>query len=168
MKKNPAAVAAAAIDSAKTTAIMSDLKAKGASDEELVKAILPPEALDDIARSIHFDIRQLLPMGWCALGLPRKYKVDGNMALLGRVHLMQHYTDTPEAVEYFRVYTTAKTVREVWEFFLKCNDLPDDVLVNKPGYDHDFVQNLLNQDIMGTNLSFGINQEDSERGPDPS
>lgn len=155
-------MAAAAIDGAKTAATVESMREKGASDTEIVKAILPPDELTLLARSIHIEIQQLLPMGW-AIGLPREIGIGDNKAFIGKAHLAQHYTDTPEAIAYWDMWENAATVRDVWEFFLKCNGLPDDVLVNKPGYDHAYVQSHLNQPLMETSVAFGINKEESEK-----
>lgn len=149
-----------AIDSARTSSTIETMRASGKTDEEIAAAVLFPDggSGENLAHDIIIT-NLLMEMGeFFCLG----YKSDEenyNKAFFGLALNLQHYVDHPEAVEFNNLVANAKTVNDVWTFFLEKNGLSDEVLEKMASYDKTFFKNLLSMEISQCQ-GFGINREE--------
>lgn len=134
IQKSAESIAISAIDSARTTAIIKTGRASGKPDEEIVKEVFGEEGFKDLARSI--TIVNLLKSMGDVFDLHPEGDILQNKAFTGYAMILQHYPDEPAAKMYCEMYESAKTVEDVWNYFLLCNRLREDAIVSKPGYDH--------------------------------
>lgn len=156
-KPNPEAVAASAIEAARTTSVIETVRAKGGSDEDVVKAVFSDEGIRDLARSISI-LNLLVRMGWL-MGIPRTVKASDHPSLMGYVLILRHFTDDPRAIAFEEVHNTAKTVRDVWDFFLQQTGYTQAQVTSRAGFDPVFFENQLNQPFPDYFDQFGINPE---------
>jgi hypothetical protein len=84
-------------------------------------------------------------------------KVDWlSTTFLGYHFLIKHYDRRPEAVAWTQLMLGAQTLRDLWDYFLKVNNMKmsDVQILNE--YDHSFFQDLLSTPI-GEFKAFGLN-----------
>ena len=153
-----------AIDSARTKALIDVGRKEGRSDEEIVRDVFKDDAgFKSLGRSIAiFNLWKWMGEIF-GLYAVEKYKKPGenpNRVLYGYLLIMQHYVDEPEAKKVQDLFDNAKTIRDLWVYFLECNDISEEKVVYLPGYDHWFFKDLLNKKI-SLEYGFGINSEEA-------
>lgn len=156
-KKNPEAVTASAIEHAKTTSLIKSMQAKGASHEEIVKAVLG-DVIDD--EDFVKDIQVLVNLG--ILGFYFGYTRRNNPALRGYSYIIQHYTDHPEAVKYQLFYKNARTYQDLYNFFCDETGIDPDKVKTFEGYDQIWFNNWLETELT-QNVNFGLSEEHSKK-----
>lgn len=153
-----------AIDSARTKAMIDVGREEGKSDEDIVDDIFKGEdGFKSLCRSV--TIVNLWKWMGEVFGLPfvsRDAGPDGsiNRVFYGYLLIMQHYVDEPEAKKVQDLFDNAKTIRDLWVYFLECNDISEEQVVYLPGYDHWFFKDLLNKKV-SLEYGFGINNEEA-------
>lgn len=146
MKKDPASITRAALDGARTSSIIQEGRRTGKSDEDIVLDVFHgSDGIAELAKNITV-VNLIKDMG-VVFGLYDEGNLTKNKAFLGYMLIMQHYSQEPEAVAFNDFYQAAKTVEDVWLYFLKCNQLRGDAVVKLPGYDHAYFRNLLQSPI---------------------
>lgn len=156
LKKNPASVMTAAIDSAKTTSLIKTMRANGASDQEVANAVLGDEEdMDALVK----NMAVLFILG--TMGVYFNYTNSTNPAMLGYAYIAQHYTDAPQAKEFQDFYDRAKTCGDVYNFFCEKAEINPDKIKTFTGYDDIWFTTWLNTKLDGPH-KFGLNKEHSE------
>ena len=153
-----------AIDSARTKAMIDVGRKEGRSDEEIVRDVFKDEAgFESLGRSITIiNLWKWMGeiFGLYAVEKNKKPGENPNRVLYGYLLIMQHYVDEPEAKKVQDLFNNAKTIRDLWIYFLECNDISEEKVVYLPGYDHWFFRDLLNKKI-SLEYGFGINSEEA-------
>lgn len=157
LKKNPESVLAAAVDGAKTSSLIETMRAKGASDQEVVAAVFGDrDEMLDFAKEMWI----LLNLG--LLGHYFGYTKLNNPSTLGYAYLIQHYTEALEALEYQSFYDKAKTNKDIYNFFCSKTEIDPDKVKTFEGYDDVWFNKWLNLDFEKGG-SFGISEEHSKK-----
>ena len=121
LKKNPMAVMASAIDNAKTSSLIKTMREKGASEEEVCRAVLgDDEDMKDMVK----NMAVLFILG--TMGVYFNYTNSTNPAMLGYAYIAQHYTEAPQAKEFQDFYDRAKTCGDVYNFFCEKAEISPD------------------------------------------
>lgn len=153
-----------AIDSARTKALIDVGRKEGRSDEEIFRDVFKDEAgFESLGRSIAIiNLWKWMGeiFGLYAAEKDKKPGENPNRVLYGYLLIMQHYVDEPEAKKVQDLFDNAKTIRDLWVYFLECNDISEEKVVYLPGYDHWFFKDLLNKKI-SLECGFGINNEEA-------
>ena len=157
-------MADAAIDSARTKAVIDVRREEGRSDRDIIKDIFNGEdGFKSLARTV-----KIINL-WKWMGevfdlplLPSNVRSDGNInrVFYGYLLIMRHYVDEPEAKKVQDLFNNAKTIRDLWVYFLECNDISEEQVMYLPGYDHWFFKDLLSKEI-SLKHGFGINSEEA-------
>ena len=153
-----------AIDSARTKALIDVGRKEGRSEEEIVRDVFKDEAgFESLGRSITIiNLWKWMGeiFGLYAVEKDKKPGENPNRVLYGYLLIIQHYVDEPEAKKVQDLFDNAKTIRDLWIYFLECNDISEEKVVYLPGYDHWFFRDLLNKKI-SLEYGFGINSEEA-------
>lgn len=153
-----------AIDSARTKALIDVGREEGRSDEDIVNDVFKgDDGFKSLARSI--TIVNLWKWMGEVFDLPFVSSDVGsagsvNKVFYGYLLIMQHYVDEPEAKKVQDLFDNAKTIRDLWVYFLECNDINEERVLYLPGYDHWFFKDLLSKKI-SLEHGFGINSEEA-------
>lgn len=153
-----------AIDSARTKALIEVGREEGRSEEEIVRDVFKDEGgFESLGRSVTI-VNLWMWMGEIfglyAIEKDKKPGENPNRVFYGYLLIMQHYVDEPEAKKVQDLFNSAKTIRDLWNYFLECNDISEEQVVNIFGYDHRFFSELLSKKIT-LGHGFGINREEA-------
>ena len=152
------------IDSARTKALIDVGRKEGRSEEEIVRDVFKDEAgFESLGRSITIiNLWKWMGeiFGLYAVEKDKKPGENPNRVLYGYLLIMHYYVDEPEAKKVQDLFDNAKTIRDLWVYFLECNDISEERAVYLPGYDHWFFKDLLNKKI-SLEYGFGINNEEA-------
>lgn len=153
-----------AIDSARTKALIDVGRKEGRSDEEIFRDVFKDEAgFESLGRSIAIiNLWKWMGeiFGLYAVEKDKKPGENPNRVLYGYLLIMQYYVDEPEAKKVQDLFDNAKTIRDLWIYFLECNDISEEQVANIFGYDHRFFSDLLSKKIT-LEYGFGINNEEA-------
>ena len=152
------------IDSARTKALIDVGREEGRSEEEIVRDVFKNGGgLESLGRSIAI-VNLWMWMGEIfglyAVEKDKKPGENPNRVFYGYLLIMQHYVDESEAKKVQDLFNNAKTIRDLWVYFLECNDISEEKVVYLPGYDDWFFKDLLNKKI-SLEYGFGINNEEA-------
>lgn len=126
----------AAIDNAKTTATIETMRAAGNTDEEIAAELLLPMTQEE-------EKQLALLLLITALGELHKLDSTENKAAVGFALIFQHYAHHPVAKEWTQFAEDAKTVGEVYKFFLEKNDLSPEFVQQLPDFDPEHFEQQL-------------------------
>lgn len=152
------------IDTARTKALIDVGRKEGRSDEEIVRDVFRDEGgFESLGRSIAI-VNLWMWMGEIfglyAVEKDKKPGENPNRVFYGYLLIMQHYVDESEAKKVQDLFDNAKTIRDLWNYFLECNDISEEQVTNIFGYDHRFFSDLLSKKIT-LEYGFGINREEA-------
>ena len=153
-----------AIDSARTKALIDVGRKEGRSEEEIIGDVFKDDdGLEYLGRLV--TITNLWKwmgeiFGLYAVEKDKKPGENPNRVFYGYLLIMQHYVDEPEAKKVQDLFDNAKTIRDLWAYFLECNDISEEQVAYIPGYDHQFFSDLLSKKIT-LEYGFGINREEA-------
>lgn len=152
------------IDSARTKALIDVGRKEGRSEEEIIGDVFKDDdGLEYLGRLV--TITNLWKwmgeiFGLHAVEKDKKPGENPNRVFYGYLLIMQHYVDEPEAKKVQDLLDNAKTIRDLWAYFLECNDISEEQVAYIPGYDHQFFSDLLSKEIT-LEYGFGINREEA-------
>jgi hypothetical protein len=152
------------IDSARTKAMIDVGRKEGRSEEEIIGDVFKDDdGLEYLGRLV--TITNLWKWMGEIFGLygvekDKKPGENPNRVFYGYLLIMQHYVDEPEAKKVQDLFDNAKTIRDLWAYFLECNDISEEQVAYIPGYDHQFFSDLLSKKIT-LEYGFGINREEA-------
>lgn len=160
-----------AIDSARTKTLIDVGRIEGRSDEEIVRDVFKNGGgLESLGRSIAI-VNLWMWMGEIfslyAVEKDKKPGENPNRVFYGYLLIMQHCVEESEAKKVQDLFDNAKTIRDLWIYFLERNNISEEQVANIFGYDHRFFSDLLSKKIT-MEYCFGINREEAlkKRAPD--
>lgn len=146
---NPQSLAESAVENARTSSMIETMREKGATDEEITKAVFGDMSglVEDIV--IVLLLKEIIEFfGFNYVAHDRS---GFHPAMLGYACIAQHYTYRPEAVRFENFRTTATTVRDIWEFYLQESGIEEKTAIQElegmEGYNAEHFQKVLDQSL---------------------
>lgn len=155
-KKNPEAVARSAIESAQISAAMEQMRSEGKTEKEIAAKFFNNEDYE-----VELTKFMAILLNLDLIGNFFNHKRTENPALLGYVHIVKDYTDTPEAIEFDQFWQRAKTNKDVYQFACQKLDMSENKIETLDGYDKAYFEKWLATTLEKV-FCFGISKKHAE------
>lgn len=156
MQKNPEAVARSAIESAQISAAMEQMRSEGKTEKEIAAKFFNNEDYE-----VELTKFMAILLNLDLIGNFFNHKRTENPALLGYVHIVKDYTDTPEAIEFDQFWQRARTNKDVYQFACQKLDMSENKIETLDGYDKAYFEKWL-ATTLDEVLCFGISKKHAE------